>query len=83
MFRLRAAEGLALSEIADLFGLHTERIRQLLQVHWCISGCLRLMGRRLEDDLKQGFASHQAVIMRGRTALVSPHTVGRSQPDTH
>jgi hypothetical protein len=29
------------------------------------------MGRRLEDDLEQGFASHQAMILRGHTALVS------------
>jgi transcriptional regulator with XRE-family HTH domain len=34
MFRLRVVEGLTLSEIAELFGLHRERIRQLLRTHF-------------------------------------------------
>ena len=34
MFRLRAVEGLTLSEIAEAFGLHRERVRQLLRAHF-------------------------------------------------
>lgn len=34
MFRLRAVEGLTLSEIAETFGLHRERVRQLLRAHF-------------------------------------------------
>jgi transcriptional regulator with XRE-family HTH domain len=34
MFRLRAVEGLTLSEIAEVFGLHRERVRQLLRAHF-------------------------------------------------
>lgn len=34
MFRLRVIEGLTLSEIAEMFGLHRERVRQLLRAHF-------------------------------------------------
>ncbi len=34
MFRLRVVEGLTLSEIAEVFGLHRERVRQLLRAHF-------------------------------------------------
>jgi transcriptional regulator with XRE-family HTH domain len=34
MFRLRAVEGLTLSDIAEVFGLHRERVRQLLRAHF-------------------------------------------------
>lgn len=34
MFRLRVVEGLTLREIAEVFGLHRERVRQLLRAHF-------------------------------------------------
>ena len=34
MFRLRAAEGLTLEEIAVRHGLHRERVRQILRAHF-------------------------------------------------
>jgi transcriptional regulator with XRE-family HTH domain len=34
MFRLRAVEGLTLEEIAGRYGLHRERVRQILRAHF-------------------------------------------------
>jgi Sigma-70, region 4. len=34
MFRLRTVEGLTLDEIADRFGLHKKRVRQLLNLRF-------------------------------------------------
>lgn len=34
MFRLRVVEGFTLNEIAGAFGLHRERVRQLLRAHF-------------------------------------------------
>lgn len=34
MFRLRVVEGLTLREIAEVFSLHRERVRQLLRAHF-------------------------------------------------
>jgi hypothetical protein len=34
MFRLRAVEGLTLEEIAVQYGLHRERVRQILRAHF-------------------------------------------------